>query len=381
MYVAFSWEDQTPSSSQAAFYFQNPLPGEGYFYAGPTIDVSGTLGWVYSPDSITYSTVDSGISLSRQTDTIYVTAVYFGSSGVQLALYDVSGNELYNSNNATQFSGIQTKYVGYTNIFSPTNSMAIKLYKYNFQSGNTLTGSPNITGLLAAGPNLLPSYYEFVPPPGFETVRGTYTADSADSSRLYMNIPPFPSAQEFRLTLWTGPGFAQSPGIYIRPVVKTTQIRYNWNVSSISGSQNYILSCIPTDGGGGGGTVVLSTPTIAYTFNNLTLGKTYAGAINGSVSGTTSVSSIYRTVTTGNPPGVPINPSYLSTATTITLSWEPPAGAQTPPVGWYVVKDGAVKFDTKSTSITIPFDQTPHDYTVQSVSDTGYSLGLSTIVS
>jgi len=247
MYVAFSWEDQTPSSSQCAFYFQNPLPGGGYFYATPTIDISGTLGWSYSPDSVTYSTIDSGISISRQTDTVYVVAVYFGASGVQLALYDSSGTELYNSNSATQFSGIQTKYLGYTNLFSPANSMAIKLYKYNFQSGNTLTGSPNITGLLAAGPNLLPSYYEFVPPSGFETVRGTYTADTANSTFLYMNTPPFPSGQQFTLGFWTGPGFAQSPGIYIRPVVGLTQIRYNWNISSIVGPQNYILTCTSTN--------------------------------------------------------------------------------------------------------------------------------------
>jgi hypothetical protein len=261
--------------------------------------------------------------------------------------------------------------------------MAIKLYKYVFQSGNTLTGTPDISGVINAGPNLLPSYYQFTAPVsvGFETVRGTYTADSADSSRLYMNTPPFPSGQLFTLTAWTGPGYAVSPGLYIRPVVRQTQIRYNWNVSSITGSQTYILSCIPTDGGGGGGTVVLSTPTIVYTFNGLTFGKTYAGAINASTIGSLSPSSIYRTVTTGNQPGVPINTSYISTPTTITLSWEPPAGAQTPPIGWYVIKDGAVKFDTKGTSITIPFDQTPHNYTIQSVSDTGYSLGASTIVS
>lgn len=380
MYIAFSWEDSIPQTFFAPVYFQNPNPGGGYFTVLVNDSITGNLSFLYSPDGITYSNVDSGVAISRQTDTIYVAAVYFGTSGLQLGLYDVSGNQLYNSSNATQFSGIESKYIGYTNIFSPANGMSIKLYKFNFESGNTLTGSPDITGLLAAGPNLLPSYYEFVPPSGFESVRGTYTLGSdATSTRLFMNSVP--SSDQITFTQWTGPGFAQSPGFYIRPVVRQTQIRYNWNISSIVGPQNYILTCSPTNGGTGGGTVALSSSVISYTFKGLQFGKTYSAGLNAVNGSSISASSIYRTVTTGNPPGIPTNGVFISTPTTVTLSWNPPAGVQIPPIGWYVIRDGAIKYNTQETTITIPFDETPHTYTIQSVSDTGYSIGLSTIIS
>ena len=173
-------------------------------------------------------------------------------------------------------------------------------------------------------------------------------------------------------TYFTTPGLY----IYIRPVVATNQIRYNWNSNSAANS--YILSCTSTDGGGGGGTVDLSTTTETYTFTGLTYGKTYVGAINTSnTSSGIGSSTIYRTVTTGDPPDPPTSLTYTSTPTTISFSWLPPIAAQTPSIGWYVITDSntANQYNTRfhTTAITIPFDNSPHTYEFQSVSDTGYS--------
>jgi hypothetical protein len=170
-----------------------------------------------------------------------------------------------------------------------------------------------------------------------------------------------------------------SPYIYIRPVVSTTQIRYNWEASTL-GATGFTLICSSTDGGAGGGTVNLGPSTIVYVFDDLTYGKTYEASLTGVVNGSNTPAATYRTVMTGDVPGVVQNPSYVSTLTDITLSWEAPAGVQTPPVGWYVVEDSNVakQYNTRfyTSSITIPFDGTANTYKFYSVSDTGYSTDV-----
>ena len=173
------------------------------------------------------------------------------------------------------------------------------------------------------------------------------------------------------------------PYIYIRPVVTTTTIRYNWEISTL-GATNFILTCESTDGGGGGGTVTLNSTISEYTFTGLTFGKTYGAGLNATVGGSPTPSSIYRTVTTGNPPGIVQNVAYTSTLTTINFSWEAPAGVQTPPVGWYVINDSNASHDYNTrfytSNITIPFDQTPNRYSFYSVSDTGYSSTVQVVI-
>jgi hypothetical protein len=171
--------------------------------------------------------------------------------------------------------------------------------------------------------------------------------------------------------------------IYIRPAVTTDTIRYNWEVSTIT-ADNYILTCASTDGGSGGGTVSLSSNDNVYIYTGLTFGKTYECGINGSNTGIVGNSTFFRTVTTGDLPGAPESISFISTPTTLTLSWSAPTGAQTPPVGWYVITDSnnGAQYNTRffTTSITIPFDGTAHTYRLQSVSDTGYSTYADLIV-
>ena len=181
----------------------------------------------------------------------------------------------------------------------------------------------------------------------------------------------------------TIPPVLSQPYIYIRPAVDANSIRYNWEVSTL-GATDFILTCASTDGGSGGGTVVLGSTINTHTFSGLSFGKTYAAGLVGTVGGSPSPSSIYRTVTTGNDPGVVQNVSYISTATTISLTWAPPAGSQTPSVGWYVVKDSNANRDYCTgfafSSITIPFDETPHTYDLYSVSDAGYSSTIQLFV-
>ena len=169
---------------------------------------------------------------------------------------------------------------------------------------------------------------------------------------------------------------ANAPYIYIRPVVTTDSIRYNWTASTL-GATDFTLTCESTDGGSGGGTVVLGPSTIEYTFTGLTYGKTYEAGLVGTVSGSPTASSIYRTVTTGDPPGPVTNVIYTSTPTSLSFSWDAPVGAQTPPIGWYYIKDSntsqqyGVRYYTSN--ITIPYNQTLNTYFLNAISDTGYS--------
>jgi hypothetical protein len=167
-----------------------------------------------------------------------------------------------------------------------------------------------------------------------------------------------------------------TPYIYIRPVVTTNTIRYNWEVSTLYAT-NFTLTCTSTDGGAGGGTVVLGANAYTHTFTGLTYGKTYEAGLTADTGSSPVPSSFYRTVTTGDPPDPVQNVTYTSTPTTISFAWEAPAGVQTPPIGWYYINDTNTsrRFGVRyyTSSITIPFNQTPHLYYLNSVSDTGYS--------
>lgn len=169
--------------------------------------------------------------------------------------------------------------------------------------------------------------------------------------------------------------FTTQVSIYIRPVVTSNTIRYNWETSSIT-SGSYILTCGSTDGGTGGGTVTLGSNDTVYTYTGLTSGKTYGCGIITSNAGNVGNSTFFRTVTTGNLPGAPAPLSFISTLTTITLTWGPPSGTQTPPVGWYVITNSntGAQYNTRyyTSSITLPYNGTPYTYYVQAVSDTGY---------
>ena len=177
--------------------------------------------------------------------------------------------------------------------------------------------------------------------------------------------------------------FSLTPPVYIRPVVTTNTIRYNWEVSTLTTAE-YILTCASINSGSGGGTVTLNSTIGVYTYSGLTFGKTYECAIIGSNSGNVGNSTFFRTVTTGNPPDAPTAPSFVSTPTSITLSWEAPAGVQTPTIGWYVITDSnsGRQYNTRffTTSLTIPFDGTAHTYRFQSVSDTGYSAFANLVI-
>lgn len=252
-------------------------------------------------------------------------------------------------NGDSEITGLMAPNTTYPLTLDPGNSYS---YAYSAYVLNYDSGSDRIRILDAGNPTVVYAY---------NTSTARWECESDTFGR--------PSVLA---TYFTTPGLY----IYIRPVVATNQIRFNWN--SNASANSYILSCTSTDGGGGGGEVNLTTATETYTYTGLTYGKTYEGAINTSnASSGIGPSTIYRTVMTGDPPEPPTSIGYTSTLTTISFSWSPPVAAQTPAIGWYVITDSntTAQYNTRfyTTNITIPFDDTPHTYEFQSVSDTGYS--------
>lgn len=169
-----------------------------------------------------------------------------------------------------------------------------------------------------------------------------------------------------------GQGFQLAPStptINIRPECSDQTIYYSWLTGGVS-TLSLVLE--------GYSTFTLPYSANSFTASGLTNGTKYSAYITNNDGNSSSAPSYFRTVEPGNKPTIVQNISgiFNQAASTISMSWTPPASNGGATVGWYVIEDriSTLKYNTygTATGITIPFVGFS-TFSIYAVNDPGYS--------